>query len=111
MEELDDVAGECESDRVPVPKVMKEKVETLKQRLTGNSQALGRGKIPKEAQEYKMNHRRRGRAVVFNQMNFSSDPKRNGAETDSKNLTQAKPLKLLALQWRCMRTKKATRLN
>ena len=88
MEELDDVVGECESDTVPVPKVMKEKVETLKQRLTGNSQALGRGKIPKEAQEYKMNHRRRGRAVVFNQMNFSSDPKRNGAETDSKNLTQ-----------------------
>ena len=73
MEELDDVVGECESDTVPVPKMMKEKVMTLKQRLTGTSQALGRGKIPKEAREYKMNNRRRGRAVVFNQINFSAD--------------------------------------
>ena len=88
MEELDDVVGECESDTVPVPKMMKEKVMTLKQRLTGTSLALGRGKIPKEAREYKMNNRRRGRAVVFNQINFSADPKRNGAETDGKNLTK-----------------------
>ena len=37
-----------------------------------------------------MNNPRRGRAVVFNQINFSSAfyPKRNGAETDGENLTQ-----------------------
>ena len=33
------------------------------------------------------------------------------AETDSKNLTQAKPLKLLALQWKSTWTKRLERSN
>jgi len=85
MEELDNVEGEeCELDTVPVPKVVK---ETLKILTAKSSQVLGRGNIPKEAREYTMNHERRGRAIVFNQINFSLDSKRNGAETDVKNLT------------------------
>lgn len=85
MEDLKD-EGECESDAVPVPKVVK---ETLK-KILSPSQTLGRSKIRKDAREYKMSHRRRGRAVVFNQINFSSAgwPKRHGAETDGENLTQ-----------------------
>ena len=85
MEDLKD-EGECESDAVPVPKV-------VKKILSGRSlpsQTVGRSEIRKDAREYKMNHRRRGRAVVFNQINFSSAgwPKRHGAETDGENLTQ-----------------------
>ena len=92
MQDLKD-EGEFESDAVPLPKVVKETVETLKQTFSGRSprsQTPGRSKIRREAREYKMNHRRRGRAVVFNQINFALAgwPKRDGAETDGENLTR-----------------------
>ena len=96
MEKLDGEEGECESDAVPpVAKAVKEKVETLKQIITGKTshsqEAVGRSRIRREAREYEMKQRRRGRAVVFNQINFSPAccfAKRNGAETDEKNLTK-----------------------
>ena len=85
-----DEGGECELDAVPLAKVVKKKVKRILSGRSPSSPTLGRSKIRKEAREYDMNHRRRGRAVVFNQINFSSAcfSKRNGAETDGKNLTQ-----------------------
>ena len=90
MEGPDD-GGELECDRIKVPNVVK----ALKQKLGGtrsNSKAdLGEGKIPKDAREYDMNHRRRGRAFLFNRIDFhfpSPCSKRNGAESDSDNLTR-----------------------
>ena len=85
MEDLKD-EGECESDAVPVPKVVKK----ILSGRSPSSQTAGRSEIRKDAREYKMNHRRRGRAVVFNQINFSSAgwPNRHGAEMDGENLTQ-----------------------
>ena len=91
MEGPDD-GGELECDRIKVPNVVK----ALKQKLGGTRSHLkadrGAGKIPKDAREYDMNHRRRGRAILFNQIDFhfpSPCSKRNGAESDSDNLTRA----------------------
>ena len=86
MEELE---NEGELEAIKLPKVVKEKVETLKQILSGRnseSQAFGSGRIPKFAREYEMAHGRRGKALIFNLINFPSLLKRNGAETDSENL-------------------------
>lgn len=48
----------------------------------------GTTSVEPNAEMYKMNHKRRGRAIIFNQIQFKKMPPRLGAKIDSDNLAR-----------------------